>query len=302
MFKLRSALAAFALIGLGIGTMTAATAGAATATPVAVPVAPVLTQVTAAHHPGYDRLVFTFKGGVPSTHTVRYVPQVTADPSGLPVNLVGSAKLLVLFTPAAGHNDMGQVTYGPATRAFALPGVIQVAKAGDFESVLSFGVGVARVEPFHVFTLTGPSRVVVDLRTPYRTVPVRDYFLNTHRFASGTQPYVQAVSRPVIPPATAFGAMQRLFAGPTPAELSRGLRFVSSGATGFRNLSIRDGVARIQLTGNVSSGGSTFTIANEIMPTLKQFPSVHWVKIYDQHGRTERPYGHSDSIPFSLEP
>jgi hypothetical protein len=26
------------------------------------------------------------------------------------------------------------------------------------------------------------------------------------------------------------------------------------------------------------------------------------VKIYDQNGRTERPFGHSDSIPFSLEP
>jgi hypothetical protein len=38
------------------------------------------------------------------------------------------------------------------------------------------------------------------------------------------------------------------------------------------------------------------------MPTLKQFPSVRWVKIYDQNGRTERPFGHSDSIPFSLEP
>ena len=38
------------------------------------------------------------------------------------------------------------------------------------------------------------------------------------------------------------------------------------------------------------------------MPTLKQFRSIHWVKIYDQNGRTERPFGHGDSIPFSLEP
>jgi hypothetical protein len=73
-------------------------------------------------------------------------------------------------------------------------------------------------------------------------------------------------------------------------------------ATGFKNLTIRDGVARVWLTGRVASGGSTFTVASEIMPTLKQFPSVRWVKIYDQNGRTERPFGHSDSIPFSLEP
>jgi hypothetical protein len=74
------------------------------------------------------------------------------------------------------------------------------------------------------------------------------------------------------------------------------------GATGFEILFIRDGVARIQLTGKLSSAGSTFTIANEIMPTLKQFRSVRWVKIYDQKGHTERPFGHSDSIPLSLEP
>jgi len=76
----------------------------------------------------------------------------------------------------------------------------------------------------------------------------------------------------------------------------------SSGATGFKNLTISGGVARVQLTGRVSSGGSAFTIASEIMPALKQFPGVRWVKIYDQSGRTERPSGHSDSIPFSLEP
>jgi len=256
----------------------------------------------AAHHPGYDRVVFQFRDGVPAQHSARYVSQVIADPSGLPVAVSGSARLLVRFSPATGHNAQGLVTYGAAQRTYALPEIIQVVKAGDFESVLTFGVGLAWAEPFHMFTLTGPSRVVIDIRTPSRTVPVRDYFLNTHRFATGHEPYTEAVSRPVIPPATAFGAMQRMLAGPTQAELARGLRFVSSGATGFKILGIRDGVARVQLLGKVSSGGSTFTIASEITPALKQFPSVHWVKIYDQNGRTERPSGHSDSIPFSLEP
>ena len=96
--------------------------------------------------------------------------------------------------------------------------------------------------------------------------------------------------------------MQRLFAGPTQGELARSLKFVASGATGFTKLSIADGVARIQLSGKLSSGGSTFTIANEIMATLKHLPSVHWVKIYDASGHTEHPTGHSDSIPISLEP
>ena len=300
MFRFRVAATAFALVGLCAGTVTTVTAGAAAGA--TAPVVPTLTQISAAHHPGFDRLVFQFSGPVPAQHSVRYVSQVSADPSGLPVNVVGSATLLVRFSPAAGHNAQGTVTYGAAQRTYALPGLVQVVKAGDFESVLSFGVGVARAAPFHIFTLTKPSRVVIDVRTPYRTVQVRDYFLDTQRFATGQAPYTHAVYRPVIWPATTFGAMQRLFAGPTQGELASGLRFASSGATGFKNLTIRDGVARVQLTGRISSGGSTFTIANEIMPTLKQFPSVHWVKIYDQFGHTERPFGHSDSIPFSLEP
>ena len=300
MFRYRVAAMAFALAGLCAGTITTVTAGAAAGA--TAPVVPTLTQISAAHHPGFDRLVFQFSGPVPAQHSVRYVSQVIGDASGLPVNVVGSAKLLVRFSPAAGHNAKGSVTYGATQRTYALPSLIQVVNAGDFESVLSFGVGVARAEPVHMFALTRPSRVVIDVRTPYRTVQVRDYFLDSHRFATGRAPYTHAVYRPVIVPATAFGAMQRLFAGPTQGELASGLRFVSSGATGFKNLTIRDGVARVQLTGRISSGGSTFTIANEIMPTLKQFRSVHWVKIYDQFGHTERPSGHSDSIPFSLEP
>jgi hypothetical protein len=293
----KSAVLAGAAATLAAGTITTATAGATTA-----PVVPTLTQVSAAHHYGHDQLVFQFRGGVPTKYSARYVSQVIGDASGLPVNVVGSARLQLRFTPAAGHNQKGIVTYGAMQRTYALPELIQVVNSGDFESVLSFGAGLAQKAPFHMYAQPRLGRVVLDVKAPYRTVPVKDYFLNTHRFATGKAPYTAAVYRPVIWPATAFGAMQRLFAGPTQAELARGLKFVSSGATGFKILSIRDGVARVQLLGKISSGGSTFTIANEIMPTLKQFRSVHWVKVYDRDGRTERPFGHSDSIPFSLEP
>ena len=300
MFRVRTAVVMLTLAGFSAGTLMTATAGAAAAT--RAPVTPALVQVTAQHYSGYDTLVFQFRGGVPAKYSARYVSKVTADPSGLPVNVVGSALLRVTFSSAAGHNANGVVTYGPAQRTYAMPELIQVVKAGDFESVLSFGVGVAKAEPFRMYALPRAGQVVLQIQAPSRTVPVRDYFLNAHQYATGRGPLTQAVSRSVIPPATAFGALQRLFAGPTQAEQARGLKFASSGATGFKILSISGGVARVQLTGKLSSGGSTFTIANEIMPTLKQFPSVHWVKIYDQNGRTERPSGHSDSIPFSLEP
>ena len=107
----------------------------------------------------------------------------------------------------------------------------------------------------------------------------------------------QPVSRPVIRPATASRALQRLFAGPTQAELARGLRFVTSGATGFSRATIHHGVARVYLTGGCNSGGSAITVATEIMPTLRQFPSVQWVKIYDPPGDTEQPAGHIELHP-----
>ncbi|MBT8228036.1 MAG: GerMN domain-containing protein [Dactylosporangium sp.] len=277
--------------------LTGLLVGGALAVPAAAqPDTPLLVDIRAASHETYDRLVFEFSGPLPAEYGVTSVPEVIGDASGEPVPLVGNAFLAVRFAMATGHDDSGTITYGPPRRAYPLPDIIEVANAGDFEGVLSFGVGLAAQTPFRVFTLTSPSRVVIDLETPFRTVPVQDYFIQ-----NGTL-LPQAVSRPVIPPAVARGALQRLFAGPTQAELAAGLHFVGSDATGFTGLSIVDGVARVQLTGGCNSHGATTTIATEIMPTLKQFPSVQWVKIYDPSGQTEEPAGNSDSIPFCLEP
>jgi hypothetical protein len=39
-----------------------------------------------------------------------------------------------------------------------------VKLAGDFEGVVTFGLGLKRRTGFRVFRLTGPARVVVDVR------------------------------------------------------------------------------------------------------------------------------------------
>jgi hypothetical protein len=261
-----------------------------------------LVAIRAAHHPDYDRVVFEFAGPLPARRDVGYVPVLIGDPSGMPVPVVGDAILQVRIAFASGHDDNGNITYGPTRRTYPLPNVIQVVNSGDFEGVLSFGIGLARQTTVNTFTLTNPSRVVVDISTPFRTVPVGVHLLDLNRFEPGVEPYIRAVSRPVIPPATARGALQRLLAGPTQEELAQRLRFVNSDATGFTDLSIVDDVARVRLVGGCNSHGSTFTIADEIIPTLKQFSSVRWVKIYDPQGRTEQPTGQSDSISECLEP
>ena len=134
------------------------------------------------------------------------------------------------------------------------------------------------------------------------TTMVGVFFVDTERYAVGTEPYVRAVQRSVPAATPATGALTALFAGPTPAEQAQHLAVWPSGATGFTALSIDGGIARVQLVGGCDSQGATFTIANLIVPTLKQFPTVDHVKILDPSGQTGSPDGPTDSLPGCLEP
>jgi hypothetical protein len=273
-----------------------ATGSVATATTV-----PTLVGVRAAHHPGYDRVVFDFTGGLPSTRSVRYVSQLIADPSGRPIPIAGRAILQVTMSQTNAHNSAGRST-APTKVAFALPNVMTAVRSGDFEAVTSYGIGLAKKETFTVFTLRNPNRLVIDIKAAFPTVLKKVWLFNQKRFSVGTEPYYTPVLRPVQPLTPATGVMDRIFAGPLPAEYANGLRVLLSGATGFSNLTISNTVARVRLTGGCSAAGSTASIAGEIMPSLRQFPTVDYVKIYDPSGHTERPNGLSDSIPVCLEP
>ena len=262
---------------------------------------PLLKRIRGASHVGYDRVVFEFDGPVPVNFDVSFVPEIIGDPSGLPVPVIGQALLGVTFSLANGHDEDGNV-FTDAITTLGLKNVIQVVRSGDFEAVLSFGIGLAKQTQFSVFTLTNPSRVVIDIKATFTTVPTQIFFVDSHAFAIGQGSYVRAVLRQVIPPNVGARSLNWLFAGPTPDERAGGLTFVNSDATGFTNLTISNGIARVRLAGGANSHGSTLTIANEIIPILKQFPTVTWVKIYDQNGQTETPTGQSDSIPTGLEP
>ena len=129
------------------------------------------------------------------------------------------------------------------------------------------------------------------------------YFLDEAKFATGTEPYEVGVIREIHPDGNLpFLALQAYFSGPTEEEKSSGLAQVLSGCTGFSDLTIQDGIARVYLTGPCTSGGSTYTIAGPVMKTLRQFDDIDFVKLYDSDGVTEIPEGPSDSIPFVLEP
>jgi spore germination protein GerM len=135
------------------------------------------------------------------------------------------------------------------------------------------------------------------------TVTLTVYFTNMALYEAGTEPYEAATTRVVpVPASLPEAVLTQLFLGPTEEEGRKGLAVILSGTTGFSNLTIEDGIARVYLTGTCASQGSTYTIANLIFANLKQFPEIQWVKIYDQNNETERPDGQADSIPLCLEP
>ncbi|MET4135185.1 hypothetical protein [Pseudarthrobacter sp. PvP090] len=128
-----------------------------------------VTNVRTGQHYCFDRLVIDLNGPV-SGYTVRYVPQVTQDGSGLPVPLRGQAFLQVTVNAPA-YDGQGNATYKPAdpkelSNVSGYQTFRQVAWANSFEGYSSLGLGVRARLPFRVFTLAGPdagSRFVIDV-------------------------------------------------------------------------------------------------------------------------------------------
>lgn len=283
-----SGLALSAVVAVGLPTMAGAShAPAGTSR---------LTEIRAASHPGYDRLVFQFSGKLPSRTFVQWAPKVTQDGSGNTVPAAGNAFLQIGLNGVTGYDSADRPTFGPARRSLGLTNLNQVVHAGEFEGMVSFGAALMARTSYTVSTLTKPSRVVIDVRNDYAATRVPVYFTNTATAET------RSAWRSVPSAAPATGALHRMFAGPTAAEQANGVSNTLSGATGFTALRIADDIARVQLTGGCSSGGGAFTVANQIDATLSRFPTVRWVKIYSPDGRTGSPTGNTSSIPACLEP
>lgn len=131
-----------------------------------------LAAVRLGRHEGFDRVVFEFRRGPAPGYRVRFVrPPITEDASGLPVAVDGDAFLFVRMEPASGFDLRGegeQIYPGP----FRIDGdranlevVEEVVRTGDFEAVLGWVAGLEERAPFRAFALTGPPRIVVDVRS-----------------------------------------------------------------------------------------------------------------------------------------
>jgi hypothetical protein len=127
-----------------------------------------LTDVRAARHEGFDRLVFEFRNGLPG-YDVRYVSRpVRQDGSGRIVAIAGSAVVRIRMENAL-DADLSQasapLTYtGPQRFTPGTPELVELARSGGFEGVLTWVAGLQDPVDFRVRTLTAPPRLVVDFR------------------------------------------------------------------------------------------------------------------------------------------
>ncbi len=142
-------------------------------TPAASPVTPApwtcqapgryLTAIRVGRHAGFDRVVFQFSGGLPAYRT-EAVRTVERDPKGDVVPLAGQQSLRLVFHGASAMCQQPvRATYtGPPVLTPYYPRLLVVSAAGDFEQVLSFGIGTAASGAYRAYSLTSPDRVVID--------------------------------------------------------------------------------------------------------------------------------------------
>ena len=121
-----------------------------------------LTNIRPASHTGdgYDRIVFDFSGGIPSWDLTRQESATfTRDASGQQVTLDGSAGLKLVLRDA----DLADTVSGDLTPRFS--SVREVAQLGNFERVLTYGIGLSSSQCVRVLPLSNPSRLAIDVAT-----------------------------------------------------------------------------------------------------------------------------------------
>ncbi len=124
-----------------------------------------LTDVRVATHDGYDRIVFEFANGVPELTISQATPPLLADASGMELNVDGTAFLQILMHGGTKQTDAGGSSYTGSTDF--TPGfdqLVELIEGGDFEAVNTWYAGLNANGCARAFTLSNPSRIVVDVQ------------------------------------------------------------------------------------------------------------------------------------------
>jgi hypothetical protein len=123
-----------------------------------------LAAVRAAHHQGYDRVVFQFEGAKVPGYRIGYVREIVlGETDDQFLTLKGHALIEATFQGTASDDHRAGTQTMPDKLTPALPQVRQLGLAEDWEGVVRIGIGLDHRAGFRVLELTGPVRVVVDV-------------------------------------------------------------------------------------------------------------------------------------------
>lgn len=123
-----------------------------------------ITDVRVGEHDGFDRVVFEFDSGIPEFRLDEATPPLLQDPSGLEMQVDGSAFLRLVMQGGTAVSPDGVKTYsGPTDFKPGFAKLAELASAGDFEAVSSWYIGLSETSCVRILTLSGPSRLVIDI-------------------------------------------------------------------------------------------------------------------------------------------
>jgi len=111
--------------------------------------------------------VFEFTGGGDSVpgYRVEYTTKpVQRCGSGDPVTVAGAGRLIVRFEPAQAHDEHGSLAPAERHHTTRLPAVRELTLICDFEGQVAWVLDVVAPSEYRVSELTGPARLVLDVR------------------------------------------------------------------------------------------------------------------------------------------
>lgn len=124
-----------------------------------------LTDLRAARHEGFDRVVFDFTGDALPGYHVEYIDKpVRQCGSGAATPIAGDAWLEVRFSPANAHTSSGAPTIPFREKKVELAVVKELESVCDFEAHVTWVLGVARPNTYRVLALSNPLRLAVDVK------------------------------------------------------------------------------------------------------------------------------------------
>ena len=123
---------------------------------------PMVTNLRYATHAGFDRVVISIDGRIPSWRAT-YQRHFVYDASGAPVPIRGGIQLVLM---ARAHDLAGHNVYrGPRLVRPGFDALKAIALTGDFEGHVTFAFGLdPQHTPYRIFRLSSPQRLVIDFK------------------------------------------------------------------------------------------------------------------------------------------